>query len=195
MQARTARRVAALFALALAGAVGCTNDYGQFDYSGGTQGGTGGTQGGTGGAQGGTGGAQNCGPGQTLCGGSCVGTNDLHNCGGCDNDCAAQGLECIGGICGCSQDNQCGQNGPGVNCRNSGRCDCGNQRCQAGETCRQQGGFPRCSCGGGNLRCQFGQTCCQTPAGCFNLQGDRNNCGGCGHACGAGQNCVNGQCR
>ncbi len=197
--------LAALAALALGGAYGCTNNYGQFDFkggSGGTQAGSGGAQAGSGGALGGaggtalggSGGGTSCGAGQMPCGGSCVSTNSLHACGGCNNDCAALGLECVSGVCGCSQNNQCGQAG-NDNCRTtSAVCDCGGQRCARGETCRRQGGNSRCSCGGGNTRCQFGQTCCQTPSGCFNLRSDRNNCGGCGHACPSGQNCVNGSC-
>ena len=193
--------VALFAALAAAAFVGCTNNYGAFDFHGGTsqggssaQGGT--SQGGTGAqggsSQGGTGGAQSCGAGQMLCGGSCVATNDVHNCGGCNNDCAQLGLDCIAGVCGCNQDNQCGQGGF-IRCRNGARCDCGGQRCRPGETCNQQGANQQCSCGGGS-RCQFGETCCQTPAGCFNLQGDRDNCGACGHACPSGQNCNNGHC-
>ncbi len=184
--------VAVLVALGLAGAQGCTNDYGKYDFKG-AQGGSGGAQGGAGGGQGGAGGGTACGAGQMRCGGTCVATDDPHNCGGCNNDCAQLGLECLFGVCGCSQNNQCGQSG-GDNCRNSGVCDCGGQRCAPGETCHRQGGNSRCSCGGGNTRCQFGQTCCQTPAGCFNLRTDRDNCGGCGHACAAGHNCVNGTC-
>src|SRR5204862_481855 len=42
------------------------------------------------------------------------------------------------------------------------------------------------------LSCAAGQVECNGT--CKDLAGDVNNCGACGHACGAGQGCFNGYC-
>ncbi len=42
--------------------------------------------------------------------------------------------------------------------------------------------------------CSAGQTCCP-GAGCLDLHGDSNNCGGCGNKCQVGGFCFNGVCK
>jgi hypothetical protein len=130
-----------------------------------------------------------CGPGLMSCSGSCVSRLNPRNCGGCNNDCTRQGLECINAVCGCRASNECGS-GFGVRCDTTQtRCSCGSL-CRAGETCRAGAG---CGCNGA-AACAIGETCCQTPAGCRDLTSDAANCGGCGFACATGQRCVSGSC-
>ena len=132
--------------------------------------------------------AQSCGPGLIWCNGACLSRLNPANCGGCNNSCSAQGLECIDGICGCRRSNECGSR-PGATCdTTTTRCNCGSL-CGGGETCGASG----CSCNGG-VACAAGQTCCQTPAGCRDLASDAANCGGCGVVCASGQRCVQGAC-
>ncbi len=52
-----------------------------------------------------------------------------------------------------------------------------------------------CGCMGqlDGAECASGDTCC-SGTGCKNLQNDTANCGVCGHACGAGEDCVGGLC-
>lgn len=125
---------------------------------------------------------------------------DNGNCGGCSNDCTAQGagngFSCNSGVCGCTASAQCEQAG-GVNgtCdTGTGLCTCGTTACQAGEACIKDKGSDICSCNG-KAACQSGETCCQSPGGCKHLQTDEKNCGGCGRACDSGQSCVAGQCQ
>src|SRR5512141_2684227 len=92
----------------VAGWVGCGHDYGRFlleaaDVAAeaglvGTGGTTGPAAGGRAGAAGTTalGGSPGgtCGPGLMSCNGACLSRLNPANCGGCNNDCTAQGLEC-----------------------------------------------------------------------------------------------------
>jgi hypothetical protein len=204
-----------LLLASVAGWAGCGHDYGSFMLeaadatveavgAGGVTGpaeagvaGTGGTTGPAAGGSAGAGGtsavggspAGTCGPGLFWCNGSCLSRLNPTNCGGCNNNCTAQGLECIDGVCGCRRSNECGSR-PGATCDTTAtRCSCGSS-CSAGETCGTSSG---CSCNGG-AACATGLTCCQTPSGCRDLASDANNCGGCDFVCPTGQRCVQGAC-
>jgi hypothetical protein len=118
--------------------------------------------------------------------------SDAENCGGCGNDCTAQGLGvCSAGLCGCSQSGQCG-NGSGVDCV-GGACSCDAIACRPGERCRRSGGDQLCACNGG-AACGAAEVCCQTPAGCTDVQTSPASCGACGRACTAGFTCSAGAC-
>jgi hypothetical protein len=134
---------------------------------------------------GGAGGAVTCGSGATLCGGSCVETqNDPANCGACGTACPA-GQVCSAGKCGVT-------------------CLGGSTLC--GTTCVQTQNDPA-NCGACGTACPTGQVCStgkcgvtclggSTPCGgsCVQTQSDPNNCGACGTACPAGQVCSSGKC-
>lgn len=167
------------------GATGASAGSGGSAATGGSAGSGG--SGATGGSAG-SGGGSGCNPGENLCGGNCIANDDQQNCGGCNNDCGAQGLTCVGGFCSCTNNNQCN---PG-NCAISQLCDCGGTTCQPGETCERQGGNVRCTCNGGGS-CTAGQICCAT-GDCTDTDTDTQNCGGCGRACSPGQTCNNGTC-
>lgn len=119
------------------------------------------------------------------------------NCGGCGNNCGMQGggFTCslnvpgVQNLCGCTNNPTCNAGGAGT-C-NTGICSCNGTACRPGEACAAG---PVCSCNGG-AACAMGEACCQTPAGCRNLATDTQNCGGCGHACSAGESCVAGVCQ
>lgn len=117
---------------------------------------------------------------------------DARNCGGCGNDCMAQGLgACSAGVCVCSQVGQCG-NGSGVDCV-GGACSCDATVCRPGERCRRSGGSQLCGCNDG-AACSAAQVCCQTPAGCTDVLTSPTSCGACGRACMAGFICSAGAC-
>lgn len=128
---------------------------------------------------------------------------DPKNCGACGNVCAA-GTPCIDGKCGCppgkiacfgmcvdpqTDDNHCG--GCGIQCDPfpPGACDPMPERaifgCKAGKC--------------GTLKCQVPSADCNGDLGATKCGGDgceveslvtRDNCGGCGIKCAAGEECV-----
>jgi hypothetical protein len=160
-----------------------------------------------------------CASGQACCDNLCVELGvDNDNCGGCGVRCAF-GEVCSGGQCMCGATALCGDadaccpgEGSQVECRqilddneNCGGCGVTcrvdtNESCFNG-TC---GCLKRVNTGIG-LRslvevCQEGSVCCPpTPdrpdelPGCVDLS-TPDNCGGCGNKCGAGEQCVDGQC-
>lgn len=129
------------------------------------------------------------------------GVDDSH-CGGCANDCTAQGggLKCgVAGVsqCGCTGDDDCRVMGSMGTCDLSiGLCTCGATTCKSGEACQHVPGPPPdiCSCNGGTA-CGTGEICCQSPAGCRDLQTDPSDCGACGRSCPIGFFCSAGQCQ
>jgi hypothetical protein len=137
---------------------------------------------------------------EQCCNGACISQSSTKNCGSCMNDCSMQGVAggftCKAGICGCTTAEQCRSVSslPAVGCDTvPGLCVCNGTSCASGEFCNKAGNMPVCSCNFG-AACAGGQTCCQTPAGCFYLQTDGNNCGACGRACKQAQTCQNGTC-
>jgi hypothetical protein len=128
-----------------------------------------------------------------------VSANDA-NCGGCGNDCGAQGalsspFACVNMRCACTSAEQCRTAGGGsVTCDSAaGVCACEGSPCQPGEACTRSGGPQICSCNNGSA-CAQGQVCCQTPAGCKDVMNDPENCGACGRACAPGMSCSDGAC-
>lgn len=166
--------------------------------------------------------ATSCGGGTTKCGTACVDQkSDGANCGGCGTACKTGevcsagkcALSCGGGTkqCGASCVNQ--QNDP-TNCGGcgtlcqagegcvSGKCQLG---CQVGLTlCTapvSDGGVPDASSDASNDASSdassdgsSGDSGTVAFPYCVNVQTDDQNCGGCGVACGSGQQCVNGAC-
>jgi hypothetical protein len=73
------------------------------------------------------------------------------------------------------------------------RVKCNGKCCPAGEVClhpkrrkhQRHAPKPRCGCKPGTVRCK---------GKCVHLKTDVHNCGRCGHRCGAGQQCLRGQC-
>lgn len=158
----------------------CTNDY---DFSFGASGGATSS-----GGKGGTGGSASCANGEIACASGCSDVrSDPANCGACGQACPS-GFQCSQSRCRCSSASSCGGPGGGVQCDGQGRCRCNGQDCRTGEVCGANG----CVCNGGP-GCDGGQSCC--PSGCTDLQGDRANCGTCGHACADGQDCNDGHCQ
>jgi len=134
--------------------------------------------------------ATSCVASSTLCGGSCVDTqNDNANCGACGTACAS-GQVCSQGKCATScggGTKLCGSvcTDTEDDAQNCGTCG---TKCGAGEVCSNG------SCGS---TCASGQTFCGGDGGapyCASIKTDNANCGGCGIACGAGQVCDNGAC-
>ncbi len=145
-------------------AAGCTNDYEEFSFDDAGAGNASGA-GGAGNASGAGGGAGECGT------------------------CPA-GLVCEDLRCRCNAPAQCGT-GDGVGCNGEGRCVCDGDQCRPGEVCESGGNGPRCSCNGGQ-DCNNNEICC--AGGCTSPWSSEENCGACGHACDAGQQCIAGQC-
>jgi hypothetical protein len=125
-------------------------------------------------------------------------SQDPSSCGGCGNDCRAQGAGLVCGPvpnqCGCVDNAGCRTGGSIGSCEtDSGLCKCGPNRCQPGEACSAASGPDVCSCNGG-AACTATETCCQTPAGCRDLHSDPSSCGACGHVCPNGFFCVASAC-
>ncbi len=139
--------------------------------------------------------AASCTAPNSLCGEACVNVqNDRDHCGTCGHACAA-GQSCAMGACAlvCPS--------PQVACGGlctitaTDRFNCGmcGRACPAGQVC---------SAGACSLDCATGLTTCMgsstgdagTSRFCADTHVDRSNCGSCGHACSAGQNCVSSAC-
>jgi hypothetical protein len=151
-----------------------------------------------------TGGAT-CSTGLTMCvmpdgTRSCVDlTHDQGNCGSCGNACSKI-QSCTNGVCvspnPCSMGlTQCQQSDGTNQCvdlthdvRNCGGC---RNACMSNQMCTNG------VCTGGTTTCSTGLTQCQQADGtkqCVDLTQNSSNCGMCGHACLAFQNCVSGVC-
>ncbi len=140
-------------------------------------------------------------PGDIDCNGFCVnGTADPANCGGCGVVCAT-GEECVGGACQAAQ-------APPVDCTSQGLADCGGvcidtlndaancgacgTACLAGESCN--GGTCVTGAAGAAVDCTT-QGLVDCGGVCIDVLTDFGNCGGCGVACPAGNECVGGACQ
>jgi hypothetical protein len=119
-----------------------------------------------------------CVNGLTRCGQSCADlSSDRHNCGACGLSCQTLQV-CTNSVC---------------------QCEAGAVLCNG--TCTATFSDPL-NCGGcagaGGVTCRSDQVCadggCLSPCSLERLTFDRNNCGYCGHVCGAGQNCHAGSC-
>lgn len=161
---------------------------GGIQSTGGGEGGDGGS--GTGGAAG-TGGAMVCESPLVTCGSQCadLNTNSQH-CGSCHNACSALAdrFVCVSGECGCDAAKDCG---PQFTLCENHRCVCSGTTCAPGEACQRRGDYAECICAHGPA-CTGGNACC--PAGCRDLNSDRDNCGRCGNACAGDEACTDGVC-
>jgi hypothetical protein len=136
-----------------------------------------------------------CQSGETNCGGTCVNEQtDNSHCGSCSNVCGA-GQSCSSGICSTT----CGANLS--NC--AGTCrdtrDDPNNCGGCGVVCSLANSSAYClnsTCGVAACNSGFGNCDGNSGNGCeTNLQSDNNNCGSCGHVCGASTPfCSGGSC-
>jgi len=179
----------ALVALALAGVgiASCTQDFDQFEPTGG----------------GGAGGSGSCGAGEKSCNGACVAIDDpAFGCGTSCTPCnvpnanaACQDGACIVATCNGGFQDCDGLSVTGCEADTSG--DPGN--CGAcGTVCTAQNAAGACNggqCGLGPCSPGFGD-CDNNPAnGCeAPLNADPDHCGTCGKQCAAFETCMNGQC-
>lgn len=133
--------------------------------------------------------------------------NDPKNCGGCGNVCA-EGELCWKGACGCpSGFVVCGDECKNIESDNNNCGSCGT-KCVAppsdspewkcGPAVQPANTAWGCGAGGCHLSClpRYGDCNSNLCAdGCeTDEQRDPLNCGACGHACGVGQDCVDGTC-
>ncbi len=131
-------------------------------------------------------GSLDCGPGTTLCGGTCIDVQgDRANCGACGAACTA-GRVCSGGTCQLScQTGLTNCVGVCVNTQSDvANCGACGMVCPSGRIC---------SNGTCQLTCQTGLTNCSGV--CTNLLADTSSCGACGSVCPAGTGCRNGTCQ
>lgn len=132
-----------------------------------------------------------------LCSGQCVdGNTDIKNCGACGQTCAT-GASCVAGMCQCPDGGEaCGGTCRDVatdlmNCGGCGQvCACG------GSSCINGSGAAACVAGACQVPCNPGFGDCDHDAtnGCEVPLDDVANCGACGRACQAGEQCVGGAC-
>ncbi len=163
------------------------------------------------------------GAGEDCCGGSCVDLDeDAANCGACGNACAT-GESCCSaacadlnndvdncGTCGnaCGTGEVCSQGSCQLDCP-AGETDCDgscvnlNNDLQNCGSCGYACDLPNVDengCAGGActvVSCDAGFADCDSNAtnGCETTLGTTENCGACGHACGAGEECTGGTCQ
>lgn len=144
-----------------------------------------------------------CSAGQAVCNGACASVmTDALNCGGCGVTCGGVGQRCAGGECVCqdglvqvvSGETCGGQTVMGCvppTCGaivSTGERPCGigaeGPYCRLGLTATNYDHCYRCLCPiSGQINCG------NSPGTCIDIHHDPQNCGSCGHACGAGQIC------
>ena len=95
--------------------------------------------------------------------------------------CASKYQACMGGVCQCKTENQCGSP---RNCIDNDPTNCGKcgHNCGVASTCKDG----VCGCNVGLMSC---------GGACVDLQRDVKNCGACGTDCGANAACSQGSCR
>jgi hypothetical protein len=148
--------------------------------------------------------ATNCGPGTTLCNGTCTITaSDPNHCGGCSNICpnpnhatatCAQGecgIQCIAGYGDCDGDPS---NGCETPLNDISHCASCTTQCAA-----PTNAVPECTSGSCTWSCAAGFGDCDgvKSNGCEkDLRSDKNNCGACGVQCtnGVSPACCDGNC-
>ncbi|HLK11928.1 MAG TPA: hypothetical protein VKW76_11145 [Candidatus Binatia bacterium] len=121
------------------------------------------------------------GPGEVICGKSCVDVNtDARNCGGCRDVCPP-GEVCTNGTCACGGNlSLCGSRCTDLATDPANCSQCGHA-CPPGD-----------SCDNGHCSCDAPKKVCSGV--CSDLTRDVNNCGQCGHVCPLGDSCVLGKC-
>ena len=136
-----------------------------------------------------------CGPGTTLCGGTCVNTtNDEAHCGACNSACktgeVCSASKCLF-TCPASQ-TKCTGSGGKAYCASTAS---DNQNCgTCGKACAAT---EACSSGLCLFTCPSTQTKCTDSGGkayCANTATDNQNCGSCGNACAPTEACSAGGC-
>ena len=137
-------------------------------------------------------------------------TGDLRHCGGCGLACNPDATNtvanaCDGGVCDCNfepglgacatTDTCCGGANPGCSNLDTDHDNCGGcgTVCGAPNTANPEcvGGSCICAASGGVCGAAT-PNCC--GSGCVDLTNDPNNCGRCGHSCGANATCSSGTC-
>ena len=154
---------------------------------------------------------------------NCIDINngDVNNCGACGYACSSHvpgwsSGSCLSSTCvptscktdycyadstcyyGLTDNTHCGSGNDCIDCSTAFTDPHGNGYCDAG-TCTLHCD-PGYQLNGTNDKCisittgcsEFGQTMCSD--GCKDLSSDDNNCGSCGHTCGAGTTCQSGSC-
>lgn len=164
-----------------------------------------------------------CAAGENCCGGTCMDLNaDAGNCGACGNACPA-GQSCCSGACAdltsdvdncgacgnaCAAGEVCSQGACQLDCA-AGETDCNGscvnlntdpQNCgSCGHVC-DLANVDQNGCAAGActvVSCDTGFADCDAAAqnGCETTLGTEQNCGACGHACGAGETCTGATCQ
>ena len=140
-------------------------------------------------------GCPSCDPGQVYCLGSCVDLmTDEGNCGACYNTCSWDEA-CEAGVCVDDCPDLDGDGYTHSDC-GGGDCDDWNADVHPGQEDVCDGIDNDCDaltdedC----LSCESWETIC-FDSYCASLPADPSNCGACGNACEAGQECINGECQ
>jgi hypothetical protein len=143
-----------------------------------------------------------CATGTRCCSGACVDVkSDVNHCGACGNSCAEHETCCDGGCSNLGQLENCGA--CGYHCPDTAE-SCKYDRATDNHVCCFAGEFPPGIVGGCEphccdtepqpdcAHCPRGMRCCKDA--CVAVDGNRDHCGACGHACDDTAICSNGVC-